>query len=358
MNRKQSEFRLLLSGVILGNMKKASMIIEGYKNNDIFDINNESISRDNCNYFHYRLREKFLSEGIDLSTTDINDVNNSIIHFYIDMPKVLPKIEDVKKSFLYLSEYKVVKPENYNFSFHKYFNKIFTWNDDLVDNKKYFKISPCYAIDRYDLNNSHSFKDKKLCTMISGHKYSYRENELYSERIKVIKWFEKNYPDHFDLFGANWDRFVNKKETLLDRVIVKSLNSLNLKPNFKLYKGSIKNKSEILKKYKFSFCYENAKNINGYITEKIFDSFFASCVPIYWGAANIKSYIPENCYILKENFSSYYDLYKYIESISEKEYILYVENIHKFLNSDKFNQFSCDYICKVIYENIINAIDD
>jgi hypothetical protein len=42
----------------------------------------------------------------------------------------------------------------------------------------------------------------------------------------------------------------------------------------------VDSKKNTLEKYKFSICYENARDIPGYITEKIFDCFFAGCVPI------------------------------------------------------------------------------
>jgi len=38
-------------------------------------------------------------------------------------------------------------------------------------------------------------------------------------------------------------------------------------------------------------------NQNGYITEKIFDSFFTSYVLIYLGAKNITEHVPSNCFI-------------------------------------------------------------
>lgn len=43
------------------------------------------------------------------------------------------------------------------------------------------------------------------------------------------------------------------------------------------------NKMEFLKSYKFNICPENTNN-EGYITEKLFESFSAGCIPIYWGA--------------------------------------------------------------------------
>ena len=39
------------------------------------------------------------------------------------------------------------------------------------------------------------------------------------------------------------------------------------------------------------------RNVNGYVTEKIFDAFKAGCVPVYWGAENITKYVPAECFI-------------------------------------------------------------
>ena len=53
------------------------------------------------------------------------------------------------------------------------------------------------------------------------------------------------------------------------------------------------------KNISFAICYENARDIPGYITEKIFDCFFAGCVPIYWGGApNVTDHIPANTFIM------------------------------------------------------------
>ncbi len=45
------------------------------------------------------------------------------------------------------------------------------------------------------------------------------------------------------------------------------------------------NKYKFIKQYKFNICLENS-NAPGYVTEKIFQSVEAGCIPIYWGADN------------------------------------------------------------------------
>ncbi|EME32386.1 Putative fucosyltransferase R654 [Galdieria sulphuraria] len=49
--------------------------------------------------------------------------------------------------------------------------------------------------------------------------------------------------------------------------------------------------------YKFSFCFENSQ-LTGYITEKLFNSFLADTIPIYWGAPNIDELVNTNAIIV------------------------------------------------------------
>lgn len=79
------------------------------------------------------------------------------------------------------------------------------------------------------------------------------------------------------------------------------------------YGGEVFSKHDTLSKYKFSVCFENGKNLSGFITEKIFDCFSAGTIPIYWGADNIESIfqsptallICENTDLIQNYFSIY-----------------------------------------------------
>ena len=118
------------------------------------------------------------------------------------------------------------------------------------------------------------------------------------------------------------------------------------------YKGPIESKIETLKPYKFSICYENAKDIPGYITEKIFDSFFAGCIPIYWGAPNITEYVPPETFIDKKEFDSYFDLYNYIKNMPDETYKNYLDAIKKFITSNEIYPFSAEYFADLIVNEI------
>ena len=62
----------------------------------------------------------------------------------------------------------------------------------------------------------------------------------------------------------------------------------------------IKNKIKFLSDYKFSIAMENSEG-QGYVSEKILDSFFAGTIPIYYGGYMIDEFINTKSYILIKN---------------------------------------------------------
>ncbi len=318
-------------------------------------MSDEISNRDNCLYGIYLLKERFRERGINLSTQDINFPSESQIIIYSDVPgrdKIL-KEKDIYKSYLLIWECKVMRPINWNLKTHKYFKKIFTWNDNFIDNKKYFKINdPNKIPDKVEFNLKNK---KKLCAMIAGHKFKKHPLELYTERLKAIRWFEQNHPEDFDLYGIGWDKYTF-------RGMLRILNRFDvlrkiIKPRYPSYKGSIESKNEIYKKYKFAICYENTRDIPGYITEKIFDCFFAGCVPVYWGEPNITNRIPANTFIDRKNFKSYEELYSYLKNISDKEYISYLDAIKDFIQSDKIYPFSAECFAETLINEIMRDLN-
>ena len=121
-------------------MKKASIVVSSYyKNNGLFDLENKFLNRDDCLRPFYQLKKYFDERGYELNTDDINRPSESDIVIYNEMPKKLSGIER-EKSFLLLFESELVRPDNWNVNHHKLFDKVFTWNDNFVDNKLYFKF--------------------------------------------------------------------------------------------------------------------------------------------------------------------------------------------------------------------------
>ena len=78
--------------------------------------------------------------------------------------KILHK-HPAEKMIAFLWEPATVNPYNYQPAFQKYFSKIATWDDSLVDNKRFFKFF--YPVLRGMIKNVVPFNEKKLCVMMN-----------------------------------------------------------------------------------------------------------------------------------------------------------------------------------------------
>lgn len=333
-------------------MLKASLVMNYNLGNKIFDIADININRDNFAYFYFALKEQFKKNGIDLSTKDINEPLSSDIVLYMGLNQEIINTKSYTNFYLLTLESPHVDSAIYTLNKHKFFKKIFTWNDDMVDNKKYFKVNYAYDIPK---TIPKKFDGKKLCCTIAGNKSANHPDELYTKRVEFIRWFEKYHLDEFDLYGTHWDEYRFGRS-----LFGRALNKLKFlrKSSFPSYKGKVESKFETMKDYKFSICYENIKDQNGYITEKIFDSFFAGCVPIYWGAKNVTTHIPKECFIDKRDFNSFEEIYEYIKNMNEATYMRYLEAIEEFLNSSKADQFRAEIFADTIVGEIVKDLND
>lgn len=299
-----------------------------------------------------KLKEALEKNGHEYHTVDMysnieeidvwvfQDLNNSSIltvHSFMDCMKYLlkkkwkkdyfyqySKLQNNCKSLLIMQEPKTVFPQSYDIKNHEYFDRVLTWDSKLVDHQKYRAF--LYPQVKPDTIYHKDYAQKKYITMICGNKRSSDRNELYSERLKIIDYFEKNAID-FDLYGFGW----NKKER-------------------SSYCGMVEDKLSTLSDYRFSVCFENMKSESGYITEKIFDSFFAGCVPVYYGAEDIFKYVPEETFIDYRRFKSLEELNQYLTNMSDNEYEAMQIRINEYLNSELFNNnFSIDaYVNRMV----------
>lgn len=343
---------------------------KGLNNNRIFQSPTGDIG-DDLLYSIYSLGQYLSSQSIQYSTIDMGNINSFNIVVFFDLPKRNdPYYLEVKKnnipSYLFILESALIRPDNWKPENHKYFKKVFTWNSKLVDNKKYFQF---YLPNKIPKELTTFETKSKFCTLIASNKFSMKRNELYSERKKAIRWFEKNHIDKFDLYGIGWEygepiQFIipliflnNFTYNLYIKFLTIEIFNKFLKlfhKQYPSYRGRINSKRNTLNKYKFSICYENSINDDNYITEKIFDCFFAGCVPIYLGSTNIDLLLPKTTFIDKRNFNDYYSLFNYLINMSDSEYNNYQNEILKFLQSMEIKKFSSDYFIELFQNIIIN----
>jgi hypothetical protein len=309
----------------------------GYENEFLFDCveqNNQFYNRDDCVKHFYDLRTELRVLGYNLKTISLNyQIPKNSIVFTSGIPttNILSKIRPCCSQIIsFLWEPTTIEPYSYDVKNTKFIDIIFTMDDEQIDNKKYFKLYyPNPHV--YMIKDKKNFSQKLLLTMIASNGIAHHNlgGELYSERRNIAKYFSDNL-DQFTFYGrGGWDK------------------------NLKSFGGMVESKIETLKNYKFCICYENTKNMKGYITEKILDAFHAGCVPIYLGAPNILEYIPGDCFIDARQFSNYDEMKSFILSIDEKGYDKYISNIELFLKTDNAAKFSFQHFIKTT----INAIN-
>jgi hypothetical protein len=261
----------------------------------------------------------------------IEGKNTEKVIFYNITPRYCRRCDLSKfpqeKMVLFMWEPPSVLRRMYNPDVLQHFSKVYTWNDDLVDNQKFFKFY--YPVLREMLPSLPSFKEKKFCTLVCSNLKSCHPDELYSERKKAIEYFERIGETGFEFYGRKWPAGV-----------------------YKSYRGSCDDKVETIKHYRFSICYENIKEIKGYVTEKIFDCFAAGSVPVYWGASNVTDTIPAGCFIDRRDFASLDDLYAFLKGMSEKEYNGYIERIRAYLTSEQAQLYSQEHFDNILCEAV------
>lgn len=344
-------------------MKKIALVVDQfYQNNRIFDESDPIVNRDNCQQHYIELKKQLLQQDVDLSTLDINTIFESEIIIFVNMPSATNKVYKEskhlgKKIYVIINELELIHINNQKTKWCNV-DKIFTYQDEYIDNEKIFKLNYSFVFPK-NITENINFYNKKLALMIAGNKNIKNKNELYSKRREIVRWFENNHPCDFDLYGINWDMVTFRSDNFVGKILNKIIPLRKFFHNkYSSYKGTVIDKKHVMQDYKFCICYENAKEIHGWITEKIFDCFFAGVIPVYWGAPNIEKYIPKNCFIDMREYENYQELYEYLSSMTMNEYMIYIDNINHFFQSiDEKYEFSIDYYIDTIYKHIDNDIN-
>jgi hypothetical protein len=216
------------------------------------------------------------------------------------------------------------EPQGASDDYCKLFSRVYTYNDNLVDNQRYFKFY--YPDLKPMLEAIPGFNEKKFCLMIS---------QTYTkERESMIRFFENKPLEDFDYYGCTpIVQTARYRGRIPDRA--GGCNPLG------------EEKLLLIRDYRFAICFENS-HIDGYLTEKIFSYFAGGCVPVYYGTPNIEKYIPKECFIDYRDFQTNEDLYQFLKAMPEETYNQYLANIRAYLKSESARVFTPQYMCETI----------
>lgn len=304
------------------------------------------------------VRQKAAQRGITVATTAVLDPAQIDAYLFVDMPAsndpmFRRAVASGRPLYLLVLESPLAAPESHRVTNHERFRTIFTYNDTLVDGSRYRKIN--YAFDLPSRVPRDLARKKRLCLTIAGNKRSTHPQELYSERLTAIRWFEQNRPDDFDLYGIGWD--LGTIGARLPRALARRCSRLRRlgKPLFPSWRGTVERKRDVMGLYRFALCYENIADLPGYITEKLFDAFFAGTVPVYRGADNVAKHIPPECFIDLRRFADYPSLYAHLAEMPDDRYLAHLDAIEQFLTGGRARPFSCDFFAETLLTGITHG---
>jgi len=287
-----------------------------------------------CYPEYARKLKDYLESHYDVEVRTWDDVDyskpNTVLLFLdyswrdIRRDKVLPSVPYEKRVLA------LVEPSNVNPSMYlvpwlrNRFARVATWDEYLLKgNRNYFPsvVSPFEEPVSYPTNRFADipFDEKKLLIAVCMNRKNYMPWTVYRRRNRVFRYFSKEMPGAFDLYGKGWDDagFGTSYRGFLDGP-----------------------KVPCMARYKFALCYENNAVQPGYVSEKIADCICARCVPVYYGSAGIEKRVPRACFIDARQFKSCGHLKDFLLSMTAEEHASYLRAMDAFCQSDQAKSFT------------------
>lgn len=331
--------------MILGNI-----LTDGHSNNSLF-AEVDPVHRHNPTEVPRLLRQALLAQGIEINTPDLNAGRQVLFDIHLE---ARPLTRSTSPVYLMALENPNINRLNESREHCAQFNLVFAWDARLHDMPNVVPIMYPYAFNHHDFPG---FAERDIFASLINANKAFKHpmpTDLYVERLKVIRWYEKNAPDQFALYGLGWDKptpaFTGWGR--LKRGVGKLLDEWQGKPAFPSYRGEVVQKSEVLLRSRFSYCYENNRDLSNYITEKIFDSLVCGCVPVYWGADNILEHIPADCLIDRRSFKTTADVHARLAEMDSNEFESRQAAIRTFLQGEAVRRFDARTFAATIADRV------
>lgn len=332
----------------------ANIHMEGHQHNSMFSAEG-GIHGQSPAYIPGLLRKKFLEQGIEINTPDLNQGRGIAFDLFFEGREFT---EDGIPKYLVALENPNINRLNESHDYCSRFRKVFAWDKRLYDLPNVVPIMYPHHILTEALP---SFAERDIFSCLINANKLFRDpppNDLYQERLNTIRWYESHAPGLFELYGMGWQKPAPAYTPW--GKLKRGLASLRAKafghPPFPSYRGTVRDKRDVMRRSKFSYCYENTRGPDNYITEKLFDSLMSGCVPVYWGPENVREYIPAECFVDRSAFPDTAAVHDHLRSVTPERYEQYQRDITRFLSGDAVKKFTAEYFAGVVAGQIAQDI--
>ena len=328
----------------------------------LFDSTRFPVGGDDILAPYVRIREHFVSRGIPVHTVDrLEESALADRHVCVSMGMLenfqrLARRRDTTLAAFFAMECPIVEPRLYRAlpRVERAYKRLFSWSDSeslLPFTGRPLRLQPFRWPQSFDRVHEDVWRrrDRKFLVMINANKLPrLSPGELYTERLRALAFFEAR--SEIDLFGPGWDEapfrvgktWVPWTARRLHRAAWKAWQRVLPHPLYaaarRAWRGRAASKPETLGRYTYAICFENMV-LKGWITEKIFDCFFAGTIPVYLGAPDIGEAVPEECFIDARRFDSYAALRDFLHGLSEPERERYRSSARDYVASTRFDPF-------------------
>jgi hypothetical protein len=301
------------------------------------------------------LNTKFYNNK-DIKKDSISKNQNIINIYFLNFKKSLFYRKQINKILLTLKEKYIINITNDNPDYIIY--DVFGCDQMKKEYKNSIKIAyftenilPDFNFADYAIGHAHfSYLDRYLRIPF------YFLNKLLSIKIKNIEIIRKQL-----IKSSIKKKFAaavisNNRTGSTDFFRLEFINELNkykkvdLGGTYNNNVGKIKDKIKFLRNYKFSIAMENSEG-DGYLTEKIIDSFESGTIPIYYGDYMVEEYINPKAYILIRNKKDLKKKIEYIKKLDNNDK-LYKKILNENLLINDYNKNIIDNNFYDFFNNI------
>lgn len=333
----------------------------------LFQADKAAHGGDNIHGTWIHLRDSLVERGVRVHTADLlldGSVRSASRNVYVSLgiwdryPKLVQR-GDVTLSGFFALECPIVDPDMYRAAYiaRRAFKRMFSFTVDAA--LASFLPGPV-GFRQMQLPQSYEDvhagiwerKERKFLTIINANKLPrVYDRELYTERLRAVEFFNRSR--EIDLYGVGWDEPPHRVGRTRVPSVVRRLHRRvhvhleGRRPTTdplrvaarEAYRGPVASKADTLGRYAFAICFENMI-LEGWVTEKIFDCFFAGTIPVYLGAPDIERFVPPECYVDMRDFADYEQLRDFLLALSPSAIRDYRDAAREYLASERYRPFT------------------